>query len=631
MSLEEESQEQSQQKPFYEDEKELERDQEEAVNKLDKRIGWYKAPNGDGSDGSDGNNKGHKDKKKDNPGDGEKRKLVVYKYSNRQRIPLHEATIIQGSPCFLYCENEGRLKAAQEIEENTRILRPPNPEEYPYLPYEFDNLGEVINLLNEVKEHPEISYYYKRCKSVLEKYNNQDDYKLHLAAADITWTYLQDKFATTHYLNIIGDNGSGKSSIGLCVEVLGYRPVNMTNPSAANLFRVLGTIEAGQCTIIAEEADKIDKNPEILSILKTGYHIMGKVAKVNLNIQKQEFFWTYCYKVIISERSLSRETAKGVLDRTFVMNTFNGKPIFDIKETLNPAGNETRKVLFNEIMKFRKLMLLYRLVHYQDSILDIDIGLEGRDKELCKPLQQLFNESSDDVKTEIENALDQFLTKKRQGKMNMLEVALLPILARLISTHGLEFRTSLVWHEIVQTLEGTYDNLKQPNDFHTADFGTIYRTTITSLICDKFGADKKHSNKGSILIFDLDKFVKICKTYGLDENEYIIDIQTKLINNGNSSPENDIGSDDNPSITPSLPSPRHSQDEEFPTKCYHCNVNGFSTKDRYEEHGIRVHKNLPLYPGPADLENLGLEPQGMSWEQELPRDQYFEFELESKK
>ena len=41
------------------------------------------------------------------------------------------------------------------------------------------------------------------CKSILEKYNNQDDYKLNLAAADITWTYLQDKFATTHYLNII--------------------------------------------------------------------------------------------------------------------------------------------------------------------------------------------------------------------------------------------------------------------------------------------------------------------------------------------------------------------------------------------------------------------------------------------
>jgi hypothetical protein len=31
-------------------------------------------------------------------------------------------------------------------------------------------------------------------------------------------------------------------------------------------------------------------------------------------------------------------------------------------------------------------MLVYRLVHFDDAILDIDIGLDGRDKELCKPL-----------------------------------------------------------------------------------------------------------------------------------------------------------------------------------------------------------------------------------------------------
>lgn len=70
---------------------------------------------------------------------------------------------------------------------------------------------------------------------------------------------------------------------------------------------------------------------------------------------------------------------------------------------------------------------------------------------------------------------------------------------------------------------------------------------------------------------------------------------------------------------------------EYPPKCYHCNANRFTTKDQYEEHGIRLHKNLPLYPGPVDLEKLGLMPQGMTWEQQLPRGQYFEFELEPKK
>lgn len=79
-------------------------------------------------------------------------------------------------------------------------------------------------------------------------------------------------------------------------------------------------------------------------------------------------------------------------------------------------------------------------------------------------------------------------------------------------------------------MEGTYDQTRQPNDYHTADFGTIYRSIITTLICDKFGAEKKHTNKGSVLIFDLDKFVRACKTYELDKNEYVVDIQTKLDN-----------------------------------------------------------------------------------------------------
>ena len=59
-------------------------------------------------------------------------------------------------------------------------------------------------------------------------------------------------------LSVVGDNDSGKSSLGITFEATGYRPVYMTDPSAANIFRCLGTIESGQCTIILDEADKID-------------------------------------------------------------------------------------------------------------------------------------------------------------------------------------------------------------------------------------------------------------------------------------------------------------------------------------------------------------------------------------
>ena len=137
----------------------------------------------------------------------------------------------------------------------------------------------------------------------------------------------------------MGDNDSGKSSLGITFEAAGYRPVYMTDPSAANIFRCIGSIEPGQCTIILDEADKIDKSPEMMAILKTGYQLNGKVPKINTNTLRQEFFFTYGLKVIISERSMSLTEAKGVYDRTFSFTAYTGDPKFDIKETLNPQGN----------------------------------------------------------------------------------------------------------------------------------------------------------------------------------------------------------------------------------------------------------------------------------------------------
>lgn len=52
-------------------------------------------------------------------------------------------------------------------------------------------------------------------------------------------------------------------------------------------------------------------------------------------------------------------------------------------------------------------------------------------------------------------------------------------------------------------------------------------------------------------------------------------------------------------------------------------------KDDYERHGITCHERLPLYPGPADIMKHKILSQGMPWEQEIKRDTYFQFELDS--
>ena len=61
-----------------------------------------------------------------------------------------------------------------------------------------------------------------------------------------------------------------------------------------------------------------------MAVLKTGYSYYGTVPKINPYTLKQESFYSYCPKVIVSERSLSQSIAKGVNSRTFPIGCIKG-------------------------------------------------------------------------------------------------------------------------------------------------------------------------------------------------------------------------------------------------------------------------------------------------------------------
>lgn len=450
-----------------------------------------------------------------------KREFPAYKFSNKGKGPLHEAAILNGRPLFLkYEDNE--VKLVEKIEEANRIIRPPYSEEYPYEPYEFADIEEIQSFVNQAKS-TSIDSLYLVAKQIVEEYNDQDCKKIVLIATDILFSYFQDKYATTHYISIVGDNDSGKSSLGITFEAVGYRPVYMTDPSAANIFRCLGSIEPGQCTIILDEADKIDKSPEMMAILKTGYQLNGKVPKINTNTLKQEFFFTYGLKIIISERSMSLTEAKGVYDRTFSFTAYAGDSKYDIKERLNPQGNAASQSRLDRLRSFRKLMLIYRLVHFNDQVQDIETGLKRRNRELCKPVLQLFYDCRQEIQIEIKSMIEHFLAIKKHRKENTIEVALYSLITNLVAECGAEISASAIWGRIADGyVIGHYDDRK-PNEYQTADYGKLYHNSVTNIICDKFGAQRRHKQKGTILIFNVDKLAKIGRSYDIETN-----IQLKL-------------------------------------------------------------------------------------------------------
>src|SRR5215211_9343449 len=443
-----------------------------------------------------------------------KRNITTFKYSQMGKGDLYETVFIaDGLPVFIkYNDQLNELETIEKIEETTRILVPPTFEECPYIRYEFESLDE-INSINKVIEdnHIGLDYLFYTGYEIVSKYNNQSKDKLRLVTIKIITSHFQDRFPTTEYLYPVGGNGSGKSSLAETFRAIAYKTVVMTDPSAPNLFRLLGIVEPVQCTMVLEEADKIDKSPELMAVLKTGYSWYGLVPKINPYTLKQEFFYTYCPKIIVSERSLNQTIAKGVNSRTFSINCIKGSTKHDIKEVLNPTntGGPENKKLLQELMSFRKLLLVYRLRHFKDPIPDLDIGVEGRDKELVKHSIQLFYGCK--CLDEVIETLQEFLDMKNEKKESTIESILLSIVANLVKYNGNEISSKTIWNELMEEIHGTL-NEKNPNEYHTDDYGTIYRTTTVSrYLGDSFGGKVKHGREGNIWTFDRETIENLAK------------------------------------------------------------------------------------------------------------------------
>ena len=474
---------------------------------------------------------------------------ITYKYSKKGKDELRESILIEGVPYFLKYRfiqesNKHFTQLEPNIEEPTRIIRPPHLEEYPYEPYEFRDAGEPQYYLNKARNGT-IDSIYEKIKSMVSQFNDVDLDTIVLLSANMLGSYFQDRFSTVHYLIIVGDNGTGKSAIGDTFESLGYRAVNITDATPATWFRVLGSVEYGQVTIIADEADKIGESVEVMSILKTGYQPKGKVFRMDSDNKKQQFFYPFCFKIIIAEKSPGETTAKGLLDRSFKIKTYKGFPQFDIKEVRNPQGNNGRQRQLDEINNLRNLLLMFKLHHFKDPLPEVDVGLDGRDKELCKPILQLFYGLGATAETlkEIETALQHFLDTKNERKKNSLEAVIYPIVINAISRYGTEIETGQIWTLIVGSLDGEGDASK-PSIFYSSDYGKIYRNTITKMICDKFGAEKKHKENGNVLIFN-DYIFKAGKLYGEPKT-----IFTMLKTDAPDAPDAHVESEPLPSMSP---------------------------------------------------------------------------------
>ncbi len=464
-------------------------------------------------------------KKKPKDGNTNKKEETVHKYSSNGQAPLRESVIIGGIPYFMrlkYIEKrqENVFTLEPFIEEENKKLMPPFAKECPYIPYDFKKLDKPHQYLQRAMQETPDSLIHK-IKSIVLKLNDIDDKTANMLTLTIFSSYFQDRFSSVYNLIVTGANGTGKSVFGDTFECLGYRPVKVTNTTDAFWFRIFGTNEFGQFTIIAEEFDKIDESSQTMAVLKEGYQPNSKVPRMTSDYSKIEFFCPFGIKIIIAEKSPDENKARGLLDRSFKIKTVKGYPEYKIKEIRNPQGNPERQKIYDEIMDLRNLLLVYRILHFKDPYKEIAIGLDGRDEELCKPtLELLFSLGiSEETLKKVESTFQHFLDIKNKRKGGSLDAVIYPIVVNTLAQYGQDLigncksiSASRMWGDIINQLDGNLDS-HNAHIYHSDDFGKLYRPTVVHMICDKFGAEQDHKEKGNNLIFDIKKFNRMQKIY----------------------------------------------------------------------------------------------------------------------
>ncbi len=515
---------------------------------------------------------------KENKNKENKTNIHINKYSKDEKI--HESIILNKKPVFIAYNsltNDIDIYSNIEINKN-EVFVPINKTKINYLPYEFESAEELKNMLNKAKEMSIFDMCYE-LYILLGDYITDNSYR-YLLSFLIFYSYFQDKFATSPYLYIVGDNDTGKTMLGNIISEIAYRCSNNVNPSTASIYRTLGKYEEGQCTFVFDEVDdKIRYDAALRDILKSGYKKGAKVSRCDTNNNNEpELYFTYCFKVLISETLPEEKHSKGILDRSFVIQTThqrkNHDELYNISDVMHSNINGIYASLRTEILSFRNLLLLFRLVHFEDTLSNLQIygtktrvlekvnshtegnkryddisdealtspkkeegmdeenRLENRDKELVKPIFQLFfsntklidNKQNKELVNQLKKVFNEVVSNRySHKKQNLLESDLLNTINNMYKHKKeipdvIELKFGMFWEELKQTLEGT---IKNNSSFISAEHGEVTQPIITKILENRFGFRKHKKSDGSHYSCSMSSFRNLMEKYSIKEENYV--------------------------------------------------------------------------------------------------------------
>lgn len=308
-------------------------------------------------------------------------------------------------------------------------------------------------------------------------------------------------------------------------ESQGYRNMLSSDMTAANIYSFLGSEYEGVGTICEDEADDIDEDHEKMKIYKNGYTAGIKVYRLDIPAtggRKQEAYNTFCFKVFAAEKRPDSLKAKGFNQRAVELQCTYGIPKYDISEVINPAGDDIDQKLLDELNNTRNSLLIFRLLHHHDKIPNIKVNLQNREKQLFKPLLQVF-QGTETLKT-LMPIVSIFVGEKRQARSHTLTAFLCSLISDLVdkSEIGAILDSSIIWERFKTGLPG--GEMVGRFTYKSEEFDEVSQKALVGILEDQFDAKPpKHRGSKRQLIFDIDKLNRMKSKYNLDP-------EIKLIN-----------------------------------------------------------------------------------------------------
>jgi hypothetical protein len=425
--------------------------------------------------------------------------VTVCKYTDAISGTLYETVKLSSDGKFYlvsYDNSTGKLVIASEAQEKNRTLKPYT--EIGTDPYTFEDAEELEQYI-ELAKHETLSSLFTKVKHYAKLFYDTDtEAYINLIAADIIFTYFQDRIGKTHYIFVYGEPGTGKGAILETFNQLAYRGVQVTDASAASVYRLLGSVEKGQVILIIDEANRLEDDSFLLDVLKVGYKGSTKVPRVmdaqSSSESKIEYFYAYCFKIIAAEHLPAHWKTGGFLSRCLLIHTSPGNPPLDISDIVDNAGDPKNAKIMLELSKLRKLLFTYRLLNYSEPIPDIGgiKGIFGRDRELIKPLIRLFKAHGGDTESleVIKQTLHHFIKERNQETTDSFVATIYRLVRQLteniadsssVTTGWYELTYSDIWQNVKEQLDG--DTVEgKPGTIDTNLFGEIGTRRLTSTL-----------------------------------------------------------------------------------------------------------------------------------------------------